>query len=192
MPFHDPLILFQVLHPLLLVPGLIWIGYRYLPVLAGAGRLRVYLLMAFCAAALGTQVGGIHSQAYPLATWGMYSTPDARGYVWRFVAVSDEGEEDFDWATVAPIRSHRAFARNFAALADEGFGEEDPEEEHLEAAVRLRGILRTLMEVRDRRSDGPPLRGVRVDRCRFDVPDQGGRPAVQCDPVAEVESHAPQ
>lgn len=187
MPFHDPVILFQVLHPLLLVPGLIWIGYRYLPLLAGAGRVRVYLLMAFCAAALGAQVGGIHSQAYPFTTWRMYSTPDPRGHVWRFVAVGDGEEEDFNWARVAPIRSHRAFAMPFSVLADDGFGQE----EDREAAERLERLLRALIQIHDERTGGPPLRHIRVERCRLDVPLWEEGSAVRCEPVAEVESRAP-
>jgi hypothetical protein len=187
MPVRDPVLLFQLLHPLLLVPGLIWIGYRYLPLLTGAGRVRLYLLMAFCAAALGAQAGGIHSQAYPFTIWRMYSTPDPRGHVWRFVAVGDGGEEDFDWAKVAPIRSHRAFAMPFSALADAGFGpEEDPE-----ATERLEGLLRALIDVHDQRVEGPPLHHIRVERCRLDVPAEVARAAARCESVAEVESRAP-
>ena len=61
-------VLLQLLAPLLLAPVLIWIGARYLPVLAGAGRGRIYLLILLCGGAVAVQVGiGPYGLMGPLA-----------------------------------------------------------------------------------------------------------------------------
>ena len=71
-----------MLYPALLIPLLIWVGARYLPVIDGAGILRVALVVFLVGGLLATQMLGLHRSSYPLSTWTMYSSPDPSNVVW--------------------------------------------------------------------------------------------------------------
>lgn len=166
--------------PLVLVPVLLWIGYRYLPLLADAGRPRLYLLLLLCGFAVAVQAGMVVTQAYPLVVWDMYGSAGVQPETWRFVAVGTDGERDFPWEEVAPIRSKRAFQTNFMDLASELEAAES-EEERLEAETVLDRTLSRLIEIHNGRRGRVPLAAVRVERCRVDIRDPRPRHEVACE-----------
>ena len=181
----------QVLAPLALLPVLLWLLVRYKPALAGVGRGRIYLLVLLGCAAIGAQVGALHTQGYPFVTWMMYSDPTPSSTTWRFVAVGPDGERDFPWTAAAPLSSVRGFQRNFTNLASELEAAED-DGERAQVRARLDGKLGELAAIKNQRRPDSPVRTVRVERCRMDIHDPRPRDRVACSTVhvVRVESRA--
>ena len=176
-------LLIWFLHPLLVVPLLLWVGYRYLAMLQSVGRVRAYLLVFLCTGLVAAQMSGLHSQAYPLSTWTMYSNASVQPVTWRFVGVAEEERMDFPWEKVAPIREVRAFEEHFTHLVrhigDEPDGGGD--------TVELSRLLSTLMDQYNRRYPRAPLERIEVLECEVDVRAFGRRDELDCERLLVVE-----
>jgi hypothetical protein len=180
----DPVIL-QLLAPLVLVPVLIWIGARYLPVLQGAGRGRIYLLILLCGLAIGVQVGMVQTQAYPLVTWTMYGRADIEPTTYRFLAYSEEGVERFRWERVASTRSVIAFERNLTTLlrtAQMANGEEEAKAD----LARAGELLTLLAERHNEYGRWAPIDSVQVEQCQLDIHRSDWFDAPDCERVMTV------
>ena len=161
-------VILQLLAPLLLVPVLIWIGARYLPVLAGAGRARLYLLIFLCGGAVAVQVGMVHTQAYPLVTWTMYGNPAVEPTTWRFLSFSGEDVEQFRWEEVSSTRAVAAFERQLVLQASAVDGAEE-EVEREEAKEEIRAALAHIIDGYNQRARHPPVDSVQVEHCELDI-----------------------
>lgn len=179
----------QLLAPVILIPILIWIGARYLPLLAGAGRARVYLLVFLCGGAVAAQIGMIRTQAYPFTAWTMYGQATVDLHTWRFVAVGSSGERDFPWKEAAPISAMRGFQRNFTDLAAAA-GSGPDEVENARSADELDRLLGALMAIRNARRPDDPVHQIRVERCVVDPRTPVVRDEVPCETFLTVEAPA--
>ena len=187
----EQLVLF--LHPLLLAPVLVWIGYRYLPLVQAAGRPRVLLLILLCAAMVLVQVSRDGRSAYPLSTWTMYSYASPEPVFWRVMMVGDGWEAHAPWDQVAPVRSVRAFHRHFELRAADlrTLREADEDEGARAAEADLETLLREVAVVLSRSRGVDALEALRVDRCEIDVHRLRSAADVGCEPVLEVPVDAP-
>lgn len=175
-------------HPLLLAGVLAWIGYRYAPLLIEAGRGRLYLLMAMSLGLLAVQAAGVHRQAYPLATWTMYGSPEVDPVTWRFVGVSGTDRTDFPWEAVAPVREVRAFERHFTTLARQIESETASEADRERRRMKLSGLLATLLEEYNRHPPGIELDRIEVLRCEVDIRAFVRRDQLECQRLLAVEA----
>jgi hypothetical protein len=178
------------LGPVVLVPVLVWIAYRYLPLLEDCGRAQVYLLMFLVGGTVAVQIGVVHRGAYPLATWTMYTETAVDARTWRFVVVEEEGERRFAWQKAAPVRSIRAFERNFRNLA-QGIENAEGEAERMERTERLERLLGEVIRIHNGRPRAARVEAVRVDGCRVDINDPRRRDRVACEEFLTVRVDAP-
>ena len=190
MSAQDLVLLF---HPLLLVPVLVWIGYRYLPFVQEAGRPRILFLILLCAGMVLVQVSRDGRWAYPLSTWTMYSQADPTPEFWRVMMVGDEWEAHVPWRRVAPVRSARAFHRHVELRARElAFRRlADQTDEVRAAEAELATLLREVVAGLDERRGIEPFRALRVDRCEVDVRRLTSAADVGCETVLQVPVDAP-
>lgn len=182
-----------LLHPLLLAPVLVWIGYRYLPCVQEAGRPRILLLILLGAAMLLVQVSRDGRSAYPLSTWTMYSHPSPEPVFWRVMMVGDGWEGHVPWNRIAPAREVRIFHRHFELRAGQLWASREADEaEGVRAAeAELGTLLREVGVVLSRSRSVDTLRLLRVDRCQIDVHRLRSAADVRCDAVVEVPVDAP-
>jgi len=184
--------LVQLLHPFLLVPLLVWIAYRYIPLVKDAGRPKAYILVFLCAGTVLVQVSRDGRATYPLSTWTMYSEAHPEPVFWRVMMSGDGWEEDVPWHHVAPVRSLRAFHRHFEVRAGELVHRRQAEQ-HDEAAASEAELATLLLEVAEalgNRREGGAIRELRVDRCAFDVRQFASAADIRCEVVLQVPVRA--
>ena len=180
-----------LLHPLLLAPMLIWVGYRYLPLVREAGRPRVVILILICAGLILVQVSRDGRTAYPLSTWTMYSHPSPEPVFWRVMMVGEGWEVHVPWNRVTPVREVRAFTRHFQLRAAELSSLREFDEGAGAAKADLETLLQDVALGLSRSRGVDALRALRVDRCEVDIQRIRSAADARCEAVLEVPFHAP-
>ncbi|TVR57823.1 MAG: hypothetical protein EA421_00340 [Gemmatimonadales bacterium] len=172
-----------MLYPALLIPLLVWIGARYLPVIHGAGILRVALTMVLVGGLLAAQMLGLHRSSYPLTTWTMYSSPNPSNVIWDLRIVEGNQTLHYPWTHLAPVQEVRGIHFAVAARGEQVFEESSPDQRE-EAEARLAGILLHLGSLYARRSPtGSPTTApstLELRRCDVDFRDLRPRDQTDC------------
>jgi hypothetical protein len=178
-----------MLYPALLIPLLVWVGARFLPVIDGAGILRVALMVVLVGGLLATQMLGIQRASYPLSTWTMYSAPEPSNVIWDLRIVEGDRTLHYPWTRLAPVQEVRGIHLALAARGERLFEERIPDRRE-EAEARLAGILEHLGTLYARRSPTAVASILELRRCEVDFRDLRPRDQTECPVLLSVPIEA--
>lgn len=180
-----------MLYPALLIPLLVWIGARYLPLLDGTGVPRVALAMILVGGLLGTQMLGIRRASYPLSTWTMYSSPSPSNVVWDLRIVEGDRTFHYPWKRLAPVQEVRGIHLALATRAEQVFEGPVPDRpEEAEARARLAEILAHLGRIFVQRTSPAAPLTLELRRCEVDFRDLRPRAQTECPVLLSVPIEA--